>query len=62
MHTGIGHEQLRKFFVTIDLPPPTNDTLKFHQDKLSEVVIEAAHDSCVEAIREEKRLTLLAQE
>lgn len=59
---GIGHEQLKKLFIHLDVPPPSHHTLKLAEDRMGKAFIEIADESCKKMIQVEKQLTLAALE
>jgi len=57
----IGTEQLNELLSVMDVPTVTYRLMKRAEEVMGPLVVEVARESCVDAIAEEKRLTLNAQ-
>ncbi|XP_034241219.1 uncharacterized protein LOC117645265 [Thrips palmi] len=58
--TGVAHDQLNKFLSAVNVPPIPRNTMKVAEGIVSPAIIQTAHNSCQEAIEEERELTLKA--
>ena len=56
IHCGVGAKTVRNFLSTLNIPCPTEKTLKRREREAGRFVEVAAKRSCLQAIREEKQL------
>ena len=58
LDSGVGHEQVNKLLSAANLPIIHRNTMKLAESHVGEAVLSTAHESCREAIFEEKRLSV----
>lgn len=58
MDAGLGGEQLNTLLTACDVPPVYSKTLKEHERIVGRALKELADESCLQMLKEEKRLTL----
>ncbi|XP_008207868.1 uncharacterized protein LOC103316340 [Nasonia vitripennis] len=57
IHNGNGHTTLKKFCGSMNMPCMTAKTYKSYEREIGPVIESVAKESCLEACKEEKRLT-----
>lgn len=58
MSAGVGHTHLSKIVAELNMPPLHWPLYKKHEKEVGRILEQMAHDSCLRAALEEKKLTV----